>query len=104
MTMQFFPGGEDADMMTTLLLSHISSTLFSLHDTVGSAGGARGKEPSCQCRRHKRHGFHPWVRKIPWRRAWQPIPIFLPEESHGQSNLVEYCPCGRKESDRTEAI
>ena len=44
------------------------------------------------------------VRKIPWRRAWQFIPICLPEESHGQSNLVEYCSCGCKESGRTEAI
>ena len=30
------------------------------------------------------HGFHPWIRKIPWRRAWQPIPVFFPEESLGQ--------------------
>ena len=35
----------------------------------------------CQCRRHKRCGFNPWVRKIPWRRAWQPVPVFLPGES-----------------------
>ena len=39
------------------------------------------KEPACQCRRHKRCGFIPWVEKIPWRRAWQSIPIFLPGES-----------------------
>ena len=38
-------------------------------------GGARGKEPTCQCRRRKRHGFNPWVRKVPWRRAWQPTPV-----------------------------
>jgi len=31
-------------------------------------GGASGKEPACQCRRHRRLGFDPWVRKIPWRR------------------------------------
>ena len=47
-------------------------------------GGASGKEPACQCRRHKRHGFDPWIRKIPWRRAWQPTPVFLPGGSHGQ--------------------
>ena len=35
----------------------------------GFSGSTRGKEPSCQCRRH---GFHPWVRKSPWRRKWQP--------------------------------
>ena len=36
------------------------------------------------CRTHRRHGFNPWVRKIPWRRKWQPTPVFLPGESHGQ--------------------
>ena len=39
---------------------------------------ASGKEPTCQCRNYKRHGFDPWVRKIPWKRAWQPTPVFLP--------------------------
>ena len=34
-------------------------------------GGASGKEPTCQCRRQRRCGFYPWVRKIPWRKAWQ---------------------------------
>ena len=57
------------------------------------------KNPACQCRRHKRCGFHPWVRKIRWRRAWQPTPVFLPGESHGQRSLVGYTPRGRKESD-----
>ena len=37
-----------------------------------------GKEPASQCRRHRRHGFDAWVRKIPCRRAWQPTPVFLP--------------------------
>ena len=41
----------------------------------------QGKEPACQCGRHKRHRFNPWVGKIPWRRTWQPIPGFLPGES-----------------------
>ena len=36
----------------------------------------------------KRRGFHPWVRKIPWRRGWQPILVFLPEESHGERSLA----------------
>ena len=34
-----------------------------------------------------RHGFEPWVRNIPWKRAWQPTPVFLPEEPHGQRSL-----------------
>ena len=50
-----------------------------------SLGTFSWKEPACQCSRHKRWGFSPWVGKIPWRRAWQPTPIFLPGESHGQT-------------------
>ena len=44
-----------------------------------------GKEPTCRWRRLKR--FDPWVRKISWKRAWQPTPVFLPGESHGQRSL-----------------
>ena len=47
--------------------------------------------------------FHPWVRKIPWRRTWQPTPVFLPGESHGQRSLAGYSPLGLKESEKTEA-
>ena len=47
-----------------------------------------------QCRSHRRRRFHPWVRKIPWRRKWQPTPRFLPGESHGQRSLVDYSPVG----------
>ena len=47
----------------------------------GFPGGASGKEPASQCRRHKKRGFNPWVGKIPWRRARQPTPVFLPRES-----------------------
>ena len=43
----------------------------------GFPGGASGKEPSCQCRRHRRPGFYPWVGKIPWRRARQPTPASI---------------------------
>ena len=49
-----------------------------------------------------RWGFDPWVRKIPWRRAWQPTPVFLPAESHGQGSLAGHGPWGRRESDTTE--
>ena len=63
-------------------------------------GGASGKEPACQCRRHERcgiahrtnSGFDPWVGKMPLRRAWQPTPVFLSGESHGQRSLVAYSP------------
>ena len=62
-------------------------------------GGASGKEPDCQCRRHNRYGFCIWVRKIHWRRAWQPTPLFLPGESYRQRNLAGYSPWCHKESD-----
>ena len=64
-------------------------------------GWHSGKESTCQCRRLRRWGFYPWVRKIPWRREWQPTPVFLPGECHGQSSLVCYSPWGYKESDMT---
>ena len=61
-----------------------------------------GRESSHQGRRHKRHRFDPWIRKIPQRRKWQHTPIFLPGESQGQRNLADYSPWGRKELDMTE--
>ena len=69
---------------------------------AGFPGGVSGKETPCQCRRWERGGFDPWVRKIPWRRACQSTPVFLPGESHGQRSLVGYSPWGCKESDITE--
>ena len=57
------------------------------------------RESACQCRRP---GFDPWVRKIPWRRKWQPTPVFLPGEFHGQRSLMGYSPDGYQESDVTE--
>jgi len=46
-----------------------------------------------QCRRPR---FDSWVGKVPWRRKWQPTPVFLPGESHGQRNLDGYGPWGHK--------
>ena len=48
--------------------------------------------------------FHPWVRKIPWRRKWLPAPVFLPGESHGQRILVGYSPWDCVQSDTTERL
>ena len=63
-----------------------------------------GKESACQCRRHRRQRFSPWVRKIPWRRKWQPTPVFLPGKSHGRRGLVGHSPQGHKESGTTELL
>ena len=57
-------------------------------------GGSDGKKSACQCRRHE---FDPWVRKMPWRRKWQPAPVRLPGESHGQRSLAGYSPWCRKD-------
>ena len=68
--------------------NHITTSwkqLFFMNPT-GVLGGGRGK----------RHGFHPWIRKISWRRAWQLTPIFLPGESYGQRSLVGYSPWGHR--------
>ena len=51
-------------------------------------GGVHGKEHTCQCRRHKRCIFNPWVMKIPWRKACQPTLVFLPGKSHGQKSVA----------------
>ena len=57
---------------------------------VGFPGETSGKEHTSQCWRHKRCGFNPWAGKILWRRKWQPNPVFLPRESHGQRSLAGY--------------
>ena len=62
------------------------------------------KESTCQLRSHRRHEFHPWVGRIPWRRKGQPTPVFLAGESHGQKNLVGYSPWSHTESDTTEPL
>ena len=60
-----------------------------------------GKETACQCRRW---GLDPWVRKILWSRTWQPTPVFLPGEFHGQRSLAGYSPWGHKQSDWSHLV
>ena len=78
--------------------------LVSCHHCEGSSGSAGGKEPTRQCQRHKRCEFDPWVGQIPWRRAEQPIPAFLPGESHGQRNLEGYSPRSKGKGYRYRVI
>ena len=61
-----------------------------------------GKKSACQCRRHRRCRLDPWIGNIPWRRKWQPAPVFLLGEFQGQRSLAGYSPQGHKESDMTE--
>ena len=64
-----------------------------IYQFLGLPWWLSGKEHTCQCRRC---GFYPWVGKVLWRRKWQPTPVFLPGESHGQDSLSCYSPWGRK--------
>ena len=54
------------------------------------------KESACQCRRCKRHGFDPWIGKIPWSRKWHLTPVSLPGKFYGQRSLLGYSPWGSK--------
>ena len=101
----YYLGLEMTDMMHFCSLS-LQVLYFVLGHSLakfwGFPGGSSGKESTCQCRRHKRHRFSPWVGKSPWRSAWQSTSVSLLGESHGQRSLMGYCTKGCKESDMTE--
>ena len=61
-------------------LKQLSSSIF----FIGLPRWHSGKESACQCKRHRRWGFGPWVGKMPWRRKWQPMPVFLPRKSQAE--------------------
>ena len=65
-----------------------------------SLGVTSGKEPASQCRRLKRCRFSPWVGKIPWRRAWNPLQYSCLENLYGQRSLVGYDPSVAKSQTR----
>ena len=96
-------------------LSNRTTTMHNIHFTIwtflsvwfipvwGFPGGASGKESTFQCRRLRRPGFDPWVKEDPWRRKWQPTPVFLPGKFHGQRSWWATVH-GVAESDTTEHI
>ena len=65
-------------------------------------GGSAVKNLTANACQDRRWEFEPWVRKIPWRRAWQPTPVFLCGESHGQRNMEGYNPWGCIESEKPQ--
>ena len=73
------------------------------HLKLGLPPVAQWARVHLQCPRQRKSWFNCWVRKIPWRRTWQPTPVFSPEKSHGQGRLEAYRPWSCKEPDRTEA-
>ena len=66
--------------------------IYTFHIYICFPGSPVEKEFSCQCSRLKRYGFDLWVGKIPWRRKWQPTPVFLPGKFHGQRSLEGFSP------------
>ena len=87
--------------LTAFLWKFLCPFLACCHLSHGLPGWLSGKESTCHWSRHRRRGFDPWVRKIPWRRAWQPIPVFWPGKYHGQKSLAGSSPWRPKESDMT---
>ena len=75
--------------------------LQSIIRILGFPCGASGKEPFYRSRRYRRCCLDSRVRKIPWKRMWQPTLVFFPGESHGQRSLAGYSPWDHKELDTT---
>ena len=80
----------------SLLFPPIPSRVCPICHFCLPAFGASDKEFACPCQTCRRCHFDPWVRKILWRRKWQPTPVFLPGRSHGRSSLAGYRPWGCK--------
>ena len=74
-----------------------------LHFPVGFPGGSVGKESACNAGDTGDASLILGSGRFPWRKKWQPTPVYLPGESHGQRSLVGYSPWGRKKLDTTEA-
>ena len=84
-------------VLLTVLIPACTSSVLALH--ISHLAWQRRLRICLQCRRPE---LDPRVRTIPWRRAWQPTPVFWPGESHGQRNLVGYSSQGCRESNMTE--
>ena len=81
----------ESHVLTLPILSH--SHEVCLRHSYGLCWWFSGKESACQCRTYR---FDLWVGKIPWRRKWQPTPVFLPGKPHQQRSLVDYSSRGCK--------
>ena len=77
------------------------SIFVRLVSSRGFPSGSEGKESACNA---EDPGSIPGSGRSPWRRKWQPTPVFLPGKFHGQRSLTSYCPWGRKELDMTEQL
>ena len=107
----YMTSGKTIALTRRTCVGKVMSQLFNMPSrliitpTIGFTGFPRwcsGKESACQCRRCKRHGFDPWVVKIPWRRKLQSPPVFFLGKFHGQRSLASCSPWGPRESDTAE--
>ena len=96
------PGMGEPDGLLSMESHRVGHDWSNLAAAAGLPWWLSGKDSACQCRRRTIRGFNPWVGKIPWSRKWQPTPVFLPGESHGQRNLAGHSPWDCKNSDMTE--
>ena len=85
------------------LLPNIQNCYW-LHNKPGFPGGLAVKNPPANAGDVGNAGSIPGSGRSPWRRAWQPTPVFLAGESHGRRSLAGYSPWGHKESDTTEQL
>ena len=72
--------------------------------TWGFPSGSAVKNLPAMQKTYRRHGFDPWVGQIPCSRKWQPTPVFLPEEPHGQRSLTDSSPWGHKELYKSQQL
>ena len=92
----------NVNIITKYIIEKFS--LFVFYSQHWLPGWLSGEESICQCRNLKRCRFNPWVRKIPWKRKWQPASVFLPGKPYGQSSLVDCSPWGHKDLGMTEQL
>ena len=83
----------------SISIIHCRSTPVVANGKISFFSGSDGQESACNA---GDLGLFPGLERIPWRREWQPTPVFLPGKSQGQRSLVGYCPWGPKEWDTTE--
>ena len=115
-TVVLCPKKEIKNLKKTTLVHRHGQSVFTLNGKPSSKSGTYWLEQIAGkglplwlrwlriCLQYRRPRFNPRVGNIPWRRKWQPIPVFLPGESHEQRSLVGYRPWSRKESDTTERL
>ena len=89
------------ELDTTEVTEHEQTHTHTHTHTPGLPSWLRKQTLCLQC---KKPSFDPWIRKIPWRRAWLPTPVLLPGESHGQKSLAGYSPRNHKELDTTKQL